>query len=132
MLHGRICKLLFQYAILSLREKCPNTEFFFVPIQSEYSKIRARNNCVFGHFSCSVYPHYPPPSSFFTTIISLHVDCSVRVNLNNIATLALNKWTVLINDFDFIGHWFIIAIKTVAMWKSSLNVWWLSLKFNCL
>ena len=48
-----------------MREKCPNTEFFLVHIflcsdwvgylriQSEYSKLRTRNNSVFGHFSRS-------------------------------------------------------------------------------
>ena len=41
--------------ILTLREKCPNMELFLVRIQSEYRKIRTRNNSVFGHFSCSVY-----------------------------------------------------------------------------
>ena len=37
-----------------LRENCPNTEFFssvFSCIQSEYRKIRARKNSVFGHIS---------------------------------------------------------------------------------
>ena len=55
----------------TLREKCPNTEFFSGPyfpvfgrnteicsvnlgIQSEYRKIRIRKNSVFRHFSCSV------------------------------------------------------------------------------
>ena len=57
----------------SLREKCPNTDFFLVrfflysdwiqiiqseyrkiqSIQSEYRKIRSRKNSVFGHFSRS-------------------------------------------------------------------------------
>ena len=36
-----------------LHEKCPNTEFILVRIQSEYRKIRIRNNSVFGHFSRS-------------------------------------------------------------------------------
>ena len=54
--------------MLSLREKCPNTEFFLVriflhsdwirrvnlPIQFEYEKIRTRKNCVYGHVSHSV------------------------------------------------------------------------------
>ena len=50
---------------LSLREECPNTELFLTRIllysdwvnlciQSEYRKIRTRNNSVFGHFSRSV------------------------------------------------------------------------------
>ena len=39
---------------ISLREKCPNTKFFLVRIQSEYLKIRARKNSVFGHSSRSV------------------------------------------------------------------------------
>ena len=39
---------------VTLREKCPNTELFLVRIQSEYRKIRTRNNSVFGHFSRSV------------------------------------------------------------------------------
>ena len=38
----------------ALREKCPNTEFFLVRIQSEYRKIRTRNNSVFGRFSRSI------------------------------------------------------------------------------
>ena len=47
----------------TLREKCPNTELFLVRIflysdciriQSEYRKMRIRNNSVFGHFSRSV------------------------------------------------------------------------------
>ena len=40
-----------------LREKCPNTELLPVSlrIQSECGKIRARNNSVFGHFSCGDY-----------------------------------------------------------------------------
>ena len=37
-----------------LREKCPNTELFLVRIQSEYRKIRSRNNSAFAHFSRSV------------------------------------------------------------------------------
>ena len=55
----------------SLRERCPNTEFFLVRIfshldlirrdipylriQSEWRKIRARKNSVFGHFSRNEY-----------------------------------------------------------------------------
>ena len=35
----------------SLREKCPNTEFFLSRILTEYGKIRTRKNSVFGHFS---------------------------------------------------------------------------------
>ena len=34
----------------SLREKCPNTELFPDRIQSEYRKIRTRNNYVLGNF----------------------------------------------------------------------------------
>ena len=42
----------------SLREKCPNTELFLLRIfciQSDYRKIRTRNNSVFGHFSRSEF-----------------------------------------------------------------------------
>ena len=39
---------------LSQCEKCPNTEFFLVRIQSEYRKIWTKKNSVSGHFSCSV------------------------------------------------------------------------------
>ena len=35
---------------ITLREKCPNTEFFLVRIQSEYRKIKTRKNSVFVHF----------------------------------------------------------------------------------
>ena len=34
----------------TLREKCPNTDFFLVRFQSKYGKIRTRKNSVFGHF----------------------------------------------------------------------------------
>ena len=34
----------------TLREKCPNTEFILVHIQSECGKIWIRNNSVFGQF----------------------------------------------------------------------------------
>ena len=40
-------------AIDALPEKCPNTQFFLVRIQSEYRKMRTRKNSVFGHFSRS-------------------------------------------------------------------------------
>ena len=42
-----------------LREKCPNTEFLVVRIQSECDKILARQNSVLGLFSrnLSVTPH---------------------------------------------------------------------------
>ena len=43
------------YWNISLREKCPNTEFFLVRIfplfRSKCGKIRTRKNAVFGHFS---------------------------------------------------------------------------------
>ena len=46
---------------LTLREKCPNTEFFryrffrsvFSRIRTEYGEIRTWKKAVFGHFSCS-------------------------------------------------------------------------------
>ena len=64
--------------LMSLREKCPNKEFFsgsYLPvlgldteiysvdirIQSDYRKIRTRKNSVFGHFSRSVKLHYMLP-----------------------------------------------------------------------
>ena len=37
----------------TLREMCPDTEFFLVRIQSKYGKIHTRKNPVFGHFSRS-------------------------------------------------------------------------------
>ena len=37
--------------VLSLREKCPNTELFLVRIQSECGKTRTRNISVCGHFT---------------------------------------------------------------------------------
>ena len=39
---------------IALLQKCPNTEFFLVRIQSECGKIQTRKNSVFGHFSRSV------------------------------------------------------------------------------
>ena len=34
----------------TLREKCPNTDFFLVRIHSDCVKMRTRNNFAFGHF----------------------------------------------------------------------------------
>ena len=39
----------------SLREKGPNAELFLVRIQTEYRKIRTRNNSVFEYFLRSEY-----------------------------------------------------------------------------
>ena len=39
-----------QSQILTLREKCPNSELFLVRIFPHSDWIRARNNSVFGHF----------------------------------------------------------------------------------
>ena len=39
---------------ITLCEKCPNTEYFLVRIQSKCGKIRTRKHSVFGDFSCSV------------------------------------------------------------------------------
>ena len=44
-------QILFKRLLLTLNEKCPNTEFFLVRIQTEYGKIRTRKNSVFGNFS---------------------------------------------------------------------------------
>ena len=38
---------------LTLREKCPNTEFLLVRIHSECGKIRTRKKSPFGHFLSS-------------------------------------------------------------------------------
>ena len=46
----RTLKLEGEEDVSQLREKCPNKEFFLVPIQSEYRKIRTRKNSVFEHF----------------------------------------------------------------------------------
>ena len=47
--------MVFQSLIgLTLREKCPNTEFFLVRIQSKCGKIFTRKNVIFGHFPPSV------------------------------------------------------------------------------
>ena len=54
--------------IISLREKCPNTELFLVRIFSYSDWIRIRNNSVFGHISRSVcLTHFSPVSHFYTT-----------------------------------------------------------------
>ena len=41
----------FASTVHAQREKCPNTEFFLVRIQSECGKIWTRKNSIFGHFS---------------------------------------------------------------------------------
>ena len=42
-------------ATMSMREMCPNTEFFLVRILPHSNWIRTWKNSVFGHFSRSVY-----------------------------------------------------------------------------
>ena len=44
-------QILSKRLLVTLSEKCPNTEFFMVRIQAEYGKIWTRKNSVFGHFS---------------------------------------------------------------------------------
>ena len=47
-LYKKVCS-----SFLTLREKCPNTEFFLGRIQSECGKMQTRKNSVFGHSSRS-------------------------------------------------------------------------------
>ena len=46
-----IHKSIQQHDTQTLRENCPNTEFFLVRIQSKCGKIRSKKSFVFGHFS---------------------------------------------------------------------------------
>ena len=39
------------YSIIIAYEKCPNTDFFLVRIQSKCGKMMTRKNSAFGHFS---------------------------------------------------------------------------------
>ena len=50
---------------ITLCEKCPNTVFFLVRIQSKYGKIQTRKNSIFGHFSHRVMEthHKQKPST---------------------------------------------------------------------
>ena len=48
-----IHKSIQQHDTQTLREICPNTEFFLVRIQSKCGKIRSKKSFVFGHFSRS-------------------------------------------------------------------------------
>ena len=57
----------------SLREKCPNTEYFLVRIQSQYRKIRTRKNSVFGHFYEKVL-RKPWICSYFSEKLSLETS----------------------------------------------------------
>ena len=50
-LHPLVLRRVTRYLeFISLRKKCPNTEFFLVRIQSVYKKIRTKKISVFGHF----------------------------------------------------------------------------------
>ena len=89
----------------SLREKCPNTEFFLVRIflysdwirrftvnlriQSEHRKIRTRKNFVFGHFSRSAKFSTPVQFSWISLVCSKYfvhgVFChSISTSIKNI------------------------------------------------
>ena len=79
-------------AWVPLREKCPNTELFLVliflysvRIQSEYRKIRTRNNSVFGHFSRSV------PSCICHALYLIFTHDNV-INLVIYATYFVGVW----------------------------------------
>ena len=50
------CKKLEKTDAPTLREKCPNTEFFLVCIFPHSDWIRTRKNSVFGHFWSSAMP----------------------------------------------------------------------------
>ena len=53
----KILHLFLAYMYLSLLEKSPNTDLFLVRIflySVRIQEIRAKNNSVFGHFSCSL------------------------------------------------------------------------------
>ena len=83
--------------MLILRERCPNTELFLVRIflyldwirrftvnlriQSEYRKIRTRNNSVFGHFSRSVTLHFKSDKKISSTYI--YPTCKYMFYVNN-------------------------------------------------
>ena len=68
---------------------CPNRESFLVRIQSEYRKIRTRNNSVFGHFSRS-------ESIWYTRIWKpfLHKQKSTKRNLENSQNLNFPYFTL--------------------------------------
>ena len=55
---------------LVLCEKCPNTEFFLVPIQSECGKIRTRINSVFEYFSRNVV--FVPGKQLTDTLVNFN------------------------------------------------------------
>ena len=68
----------------SLREKCPNTEFFLVRIQSKCGKIRTRKNPVFGHFSRSdLFCHF-----LFPTNTQYEISAVLRLTGKEIVRLA--------------------------------------------
>ena len=92
---------LFNFIQTSLREKCPNTEFFRVRIfphsdwirrdtalriQSECGKIRAWKNLVFGHFSCSVKVIL---KFLIWVVLSNYRDFSIRLFRTKITTITL-------------------------------------------
>ena len=78
----------------TLREKCPNTEFFsglYFPVfgliysvnlrvQSKYKKIRTRKSSVFGHFSRTVNPFVRQAliNPFHSTGLFLHPHENIR------------------------------------------------------
>ena len=73
----------------SLRKECPNTEFFLIRIfvyldceyfrVSEYTKIRAGNNSVFGNFSCSGLVNWEKDSIFSLTVSGMITISSIMI-----------------------------------------------------
>ena len=57
-----------KYVFLPLREKCPNTEFFLVRIQSKYRKIWTGKNSIFGHFSGSIHTKFQVSNTMLTSL----------------------------------------------------------------
>ena len=137
---------------IPLREKCPNTEWFLVRIflysywirrftsqiyevnlriQSEYRKIRTRNNSVFGHFPCSVHfiqsHHLRNVSVKTIDDVETYVqqqDLFLRISTHNLLTKYFNDDTISDSDHEK----FINTAFCLLSWKLTIyiqkNVLW--------
>ena len=72
---------------MSLRENCPNTEFFLVRIQSEYGLKKNRKNSVFRHFS-QLHVFYKSKKIYLRYLIKkIHQILQCRLYLNLVSEM---------------------------------------------
>ena len=93
-------------------------------IQSEYRKIRSRNNSVFEYFSCSVYF-----SCFITTSRLIVYKTSVKISDVYFKDSLLQIWALTIS-YDSIFEYFTAKLRKKVLCIQECNKTYISKAFN--